>query len=126
MSVMASETSKFHELESKCETLYVLFYGGKIPVYHGVDTDGAESILMKTSNLLGSILGKPESKKVTLEELLVRVHEQLMAIRDCVMGVGPQEHDTLTVGVDTLIHEANVTICFLRQRTARDSNCVLS
>ena len=123
MSVMTSETSKFKELESKCETLYALFYGGTMTFeLSGEDT---ESILMRSSNILASILGESRKTDTTLKELLARVHAQLMAIRDCVMGV-TSSHETGEVGVDALMHEADVTICFLRQRTARDSNCALS
>ena len=125
---MTSETSKFKELESKCETLYTLFYGG---VSVGKRGEDAESILMRSSSILASILGEPRNTDATLKELLACVHAQLMSIRDCVMGVTLRSsggnHETVEpIGVDALMHEADVTICFLRQRSARDSNCVLS
>ena len=55
-----------------------------------------------------------------LDQTLKRIHAQTMNIRSLVMGTSPvtQESTERDLGVDTLIHELDVTICFLR--TARD------
>ena len=113
MSVIRETVSKCTRLHSKCIVLYELFYGSPPPT----SSDVAQ--MRSCIQLLEEILGNHTDCPETLDLQMSHIHEQLMHIRDSVMGTSSSPSEDCKVSLDMLIRAADVTICCLQHQERR-------
>ena len=107
-----STLSKFNELHERVIAIHLAYRG---PFLQNVEHSECDCILNECARILYAIesTGDPPNKIIGLREGIADVHARLLTIRNSVMGTTSETNSD--IGIDTLIHEANLIICFLNQ-----------